>query len=134
MKTRKLVVIVGWGLSFLAFSPAFAADKIIACPALSAAHYGKNVYYDSRSGKTWRLTWKQHQRPVWNNALIPKTMACGSRGPSSKYGARITYQCVHLQCESNAVIATLGEEQALKCFSAYVSTQNRFYCDDFSIT
>lgn len=104
--------------------------KIIACPALSSKQYGKSIYYDSKTHQMWNLTWSKKQAPVWDSVSIPKTMACGVGKTSN--GIPLTYQCAIFKCKSDAVTASLGQNQALKCFSTYVSTQNTFYCDSFS--
>lgn len=109
----------------------FAASQMIACPALTVKHYGKNAYVDSKTGQTWRLTWFNKQTPAWSQVSIPHTTLCGVKKSSN--GIPVHYQCAVFQCKSNAVIASLGQYQPLKCFSAYVSTRNAFYCDSFSM-
>ena len=118
-------------LGLLLSIQALAADKIIACPALSIKQYGKTVYHDPHSGRVWDLTWFNRQQPVWDKVVIPQTTLCGA-GKSIR-GLSVTYQCAVFQCKSSAVIASLGQHQPLRCFSAYVSTQNSFYCDSFSL-
>lgn len=128
---KKLVILVGCVILGVA-SHALADSKIIACPALSINDYGKTTYYDPRSGRIWNLDWSQQQKPVWKNASIPQTTMCGVG--KSKQGIQVNYQCAVFKCNSDAVTATLGRTQALKCFSTYVSTQNTFYCDSFSMS
>ncbi len=128
MKKDKLVIIgcVIFGMS----AHCMAAGKIINCPVLNAKQYGKTTYYDPDSGHIWNLSWQNKQTPVWNNTSIPQSRVCGVG--KTKNGIPITYQCAIFQCKSKAVVASLGQNQAFKCFSAYVSTQNTFYCDGFS--
>lgn len=119
------------GCTILIFSThSFSANQVVACPPLSLKQYGKTSYYDARSGRTWNLAWLSQQKPVWDQANIPQTTTCGVG--KSRQGIPVTYQCAIFQCKSAAVIATLGQTQALKCFSTYVSTQNTFYCDSFT--
>ncbi len=120
---------------FLLFSNIANASKIISCPALNASHYGKSSYYDQKSGKSWVLTWNKKlatKKLVWDSVSIPEAATCGV-GKSST-GLPLKYQCVILQCKSDAVVAALGQHNLLKCYSAYLSTKKTFYCEDFKLT
>lgn len=123
---------IGIGCLFLgiAINTGLAAGKIISCPALSLRQYGKLTYFDPKIGRTWNLQWMNQQVPVWSSVSIPKTTACGTG--RSNNGIPITYQCAVFECKSNAVVASLQQNQSLKCFSAYASTGNTFYCNTFS--
>ncbi len=117
---------------FLSLSQvALANIQTVSCPNLSLSHYGKNTYYDAKIGKVWRLSWQKQQAPVWNNVLIPQTSFCGKG--KSKNGMLINYQCAVFECKSDAVVASLEQNQRLKCFSTYVSNNHLFYCDGFSM-
>lgn len=107
-----------------------ATGKIISCPAVSLKQYGKPTYFDARIGRTWSLQWLTAQTPRWDSVSIPKTTACGAGRANN--GISITYQCAIFECKSAAVIASLSANQSLKCFSAYASTKNTFYCNNFS--
>lgn len=126
---RQLLILTGCVL-LSGTSVGTAADKIIACPALTLHHYGKNTFYDPRSGRSWQLNWLSKQAPVWKLVSIPQTKACGAG--KSRNGLPVTYQCAVFQCKSDAVVASLGQTNPVKCFSAYVSTGNTFYCNDFA--
>ena len=109
-----------------------AAGKTINCPALKASHYGQNSYYDPKIGRVWYLNWSNRRTPVWSQVSIPQTTTCGT-GKSSN-GIPLKFQCAVFQCKSDAVVAVMGQNhQGVKCFSAYVSTRNTFYCDSFSM-
>ena len=128
---KKLIPIFA-GCLLLGFTMhSFSASQIINCPHLTSKHYGKNVFYDSKIGRTWSLTWLNRQNPAWNEASIPQTTTCG-HGKTAN-GIPVSYQCAVFKCQSEAVIANLGQKQPVKCFSTYVSTKNTFYCDGFTI-
>jgi hypothetical protein len=127
---KHILIVMGFLLIGIS-SSSFPATHIISCPAVGLQHYGKTSYYDRRIGKTWNLNWHSQQHPVWKNVSIPETRVCG-KGMASN-GMRLNYQCSVFQCKSDAVIAQLGQTQAFKCFSSYVSTQNKFYCDGFNV-
>ncbi len=116
-------------LTLVTSVPSYAVGKTIACPKISVKQYGKTFYFDP-AGHGWRLTWLSRQTPHWESASIPQSSLC-SKGRSGN-GIPISYQCAVFQCKSQAVIATMGQNHAMKCFSAYVSTQNSFYCDSFT--
>lgn len=127
----KRILFFAFCTSLLGFtSQSLCSNKVITCPAVTVKHYGKTSYYDSNTGKIWNLTWSNKQSPRWVSISIPQTTLCG-KARSSK-GLYVNYQCAVLQCKSDAVVATLEGNQSVKCFSAYVSTQNTFYCDSFS--
>jgi len=129
MKNTLLVLL---GFCILGFAGhSFSAQKVVNCPAINASQYGKTSYYDHKTGRVWTLNWLSQATPVWKTASIPKTSHCGTG--KSNHGMRVNYQCAVYQCKSDALIATLEQSQALKCFSTYVSTQNTFYCDGFTI-
>lgn len=129
MKIGGLIIIS----SILAISsPVLAASKIISCPALSSHHYGNSTYFDKKTGRQWQLSWLNKNQPVWQSVSIPHTNICGAGKSAS--GLPINYQCVVMQCRSPSVVATLGGDGRMKCYSAYVSTQNNFYCEDFKIS
>jgi hypothetical protein len=130
VKMSKLgIIISSWVILSIAAS-AFAGNKIINCPNLNVNNFGKNSYYDARTRQVWSLNWLSKQKPTWNTVSIPQTTTCSAKKTSN--GIPVTYQCAIFQCRSDAVIASLGRNHSLKCFSAYVSTQNTFYCDGFS--
>lgn len=107
-----------------------SAEKMISCPAVTLKQYGKLSYYDAKIGRFWSLHWQNKEFPVWSSVSIPQTTTCGTGKASS--GIHVTYQCAVFECQSNAVIASLKQNQTLKCFSAYASTKNTFYCNGFS--
>jgi hypothetical protein len=127
---KKHILIIAGFLMLGICSSSFPAAKIISCPALTLQHYGKSSFFDRKIGKTWSLSWRSQQNPVWKTVSIPQTRVCGR---SFHNGMKLSYQCSLFLCKSDAVVAQLGESQAYKCFSTYVSTQNTFYCEGFNL-
>lgn len=130
-KSMKWTIALLMGCTTLGISTySLCNPKIIACPTLGIQQYGKSIYYDSKTNRMWNLIWSKKQTPTWESVSIPKVTTCGTGKTSN--GIPLTYQCAIFQCKSDAVTATLGQNQALKCFSTYVSNRNTFYCDSFS--
>ncbi len=128
---KKHILVIAGFLMIGICSSSFPATKIISCPSLSLRNYGKTVYYDQKINKTWSLNWYSQQQPVWRNVSIPQVRICG-KGLSNS-GMKINYECALFSCKSDAVLAQLNQTQSFKCFSTYVSTENRFYCEGFSV-
>lgn len=128
---KKHILIIAGFLMIGICSSSFPATKVISCPNLTLRNYGHSTYYDQKINKLWNLSWHSQQQPVWKNVSIPQTRVCG-KGVASN-GMKVNYQCALLICKSDAVLAQLSQNQGYKCFSTYVSTQNRFYCEGFSV-
>jgi hypothetical protein len=109
-----------------------AASRVFACPAVDVNSYNK-PYFSDKNGNKWNLNWKQRAKPIWEQASIPEMAICGYKRIN---GVSMHYQCVKFQCQSPAALATLGEHSPVKCYSTYLSTDKKFYCNetpDFSV-
>jgi hypothetical protein len=126
-----LAVILG-GVTLACGVSSVSAATIINCPHLKLKNYGQSSYYDPKISRFWRLKWYSKTAPVWSQVSIPQTTTCGSG--MTRNGVPLKYQCAVFMCKSDAVVASLGENhRGIKCFSAYTSTQNTFYCNSFSM-